>query len=115
MWPEVVQELLKFNPGLEAKTIFADLQRRSPGHFQDGQLRTLQRKVKKWRVLEGPAQGSIFPAGSFGRASSASLISPTLTRLRVTIQGEAFPHLLYHFVLPYSNWETGTALFFRKL
>ena len=25
--------------------------------------------------------------------------------------GEAFPHLLYHFVLPYSNWETGTLCF----
>src|SRR4030042_1985277 len=39
-WPEI-QELLKSHPGLEAKTIFADLQRRYPGHFQDGQLRTL--------------------------------------------------------------------------
>ena len=27
------------------------------------------------------------------------------------IRGEAFPHLLYHFVLPYSNWETGTVCF----
>jgi hypothetical protein len=39
-WQEI-QELLHLNPGLEAKTIFADLQRRYPGHFQDGQLRTL--------------------------------------------------------------------------
>src|SRR5512135_3549501 len=44
-WGEI-QELLQLNPGLEAKTIFADLQRRYPGRFQDGQLRTLQRKVK---------------------------------------------------------------------
>lgn len=34
-----------------------------------------------------------------------------LTKLRVLIRGEAFPHLLYHFVLPYSNWETGTICF----
>jgi hypothetical protein len=26
----------------------------------------------------------------------------------VTINGQAFPHLIYHFVLSYSNWETGT-------
>ena len=26
----------------------------------------------------------------------------------VTINGQAFPHLIYHFVLTYSNWETGT-------
>jgi hypothetical protein len=28
--------------------------------------------------------------------------------LGVTIHGQAFPHLIYHFVLTYSNWETGT-------
>src|SRR5207248_10666586 len=27
--------------------------------------------------------------------------------LGVTINGQAFPHLIYHFVLSYSNWETG--------
>ena len=31
-----------------------------------------------------------------------------MNELGVTIQGEPFAHLLYHFVLPYSNWETGT-------
>jgi hypothetical protein len=49
-WQEI-QELLKSNPGFEAKTIFADLQRRYPGRFQDGQLRTLQRKMKRWRAI----------------------------------------------------------------
>jgi hypothetical protein len=42
--------------GLEAKTIFEFLQRRSPGEFADGQLRTLQRRVKGWRATEGPAK-----------------------------------------------------------
>ena len=31
--------------------------------------------------------------------------------LGVTIQGCPFPHLAYHFVLTYSNWETGTICF----
>jgi hypothetical protein len=34
-----------------------------------------------------------------------------MTDLAVTIQGQSFPHLLYHFVLTYSNWETGTVCF----
>jgi len=34
-----------------------------------------------------------------------------LTGLGVTLQGRAFPHLLYHFVLTYSNWETGSLCF----
>ena len=31
-----------------------------------------------------------------------------MNRLGITIRGEPFPHLLYHFVLAYSNWESGT-------
>jgi hypothetical protein len=31
--------------------------------------------------------------------------------LRVTIAGQPFDHLVYHFVLTYSNWETGTVCF----
>ena len=49
------------NPGLEAKTLFEDLQKRFPGKFSDGQLRTLQRRVKRWRALEGPSREVILP------------------------------------------------------
>jgi hypothetical protein len=42
VWPQL-QELVQRNPGLEAKTLVADLQRRYRGTFADGQLRTLQR------------------------------------------------------------------------
>jgi hypothetical protein len=31
-----------------------------------------------------------------------------LTAFEITIGGEPFAHMLYHFVLTYSNWETGT-------
>ena len=34
-----VEEKLNLNPGLEAKTLFEDLQRRHPGRFGAGQLR----------------------------------------------------------------------------
>lgn len=54
VWHEI-EEKLDDNAGFEAKTLFDDLQRRYPGRFQDGQLRTLQRRVKIWRALEGPA------------------------------------------------------------
>ena len=46
VWEEVVEKL-ELNPGLEAKTLFVDLQRRYPGRFSDGQLRTFQRQVKQ--------------------------------------------------------------------
>ena len=31
--------------------------------------------------------------------------------LHVTLAGQPFDHLVYHFVLTYSNWETGTVCF----
>src|SRR5205085_9325180 len=45
VWPDL-EEQLALNPGLEAKTIFQALQRDFPGQFADGQLRTLQRRIK---------------------------------------------------------------------
>ena len=48
------------NPGLEAKTLFEALQREYPGEFADGQLRTLQRRIKRWRATEGPAREVFF-------------------------------------------------------
>ncbi len=60
IWSEVCQ-YLEINPGLEAKTLFEFLQRNNPGTFQDGQLRTLQRRVKVWRATEGPPKEVFFP------------------------------------------------------
>ena len=59
VWPWVAQQL-SVNPGLEAKTLLEALQRSAPGQFADGQLRTLQRRVKRWRGLEGPGQEVFF-------------------------------------------------------
>ena len=48
-----IKSMLEINPGLEAKTLFEDLQRKTPGEFGDGQLRTLQRRIKHWKAVEG--------------------------------------------------------------
>jgi hypothetical protein len=109
VWPEI-QSQLSTNPGLEAQTVFIALQRKYPDRFADGQLRTLQRKVKHWRATEGPAQEVYFVqehrAGELCESDFTHL-----TELDITIGGQPFPHLLYHFVLTYSNWETGTICF----
>ena len=60
VWAEL-KEKLAVNPGLEAKTLFEYLQREYPGQFQDGQLRTLQRHIKRWRAIEGPSKEVFFP------------------------------------------------------
>jgi len=109
VWEEV-KDKLEINQGLEAKTLFEDLQRRYPGRFADGQLRTLQRRVKIWRALEGPPKEVFFPQ----KHHPGELCQSDFTHmgsLGVTIQRQPFDHLIYHFVLTYSNWETGTICF----
>ena len=107
---EDVKGKLKINPGLEAKTLFEDLQRRHQGDFADGQLRTLQRRVKTWRALEGSPKEVFFPqVHKPGELCQSDFTD--MKALGVTILGKPFEHLVYHFVLTYSNWETGTICF----
>jgi hypothetical protein len=47
-WP-TVQAWLQVNPNETSKVLFARLQREFPGVYQDGQFRSLQRRLKDWR------------------------------------------------------------------
>jgi hypothetical protein len=101
---ERIREQIATNPGLEARTLFEALQRQHPGKFADGQLRTLQRRLKHWRATAGPEREVFFGqqhvAGRLGQSDFTRM-----GELNITIGGQSFPHLLYHFVLTYSNWE----------
>jgi hypothetical protein len=109
VWPDLEAQLV-LNPGLEAKTLFQDLQRRCPGLFPDSQLRTLQRRIKAWRACNGPAKEVFFAQVHHpGRLAASDFTH--CTELGITIAGVSFAHLVYHFVLTYSNWETGTLCF----
>ena len=106
VWPWVAEQL-SLNAGLEAKTLLEALQRSYPGRFVDGQLRTLQRQVKRWRGQEGPGREVFFAQVHHpGRLCQSDFSH--MTTLGVTIAGRTFEHLVYHFVLTYSNWEAST-------
>jgi hypothetical protein len=109
VWEEM-RQLLASQPGLEAKTLFEDLQRRRPGDFSDGQLRTLQRRIKRWRALEGPGR-EVYFAQEHHPGELCQSDFTDMASLGVTIAGAPFKHLVYHLVLTYSNWETGTICF----
>jgi len=109
VWPDM-KAFLENNPGLEAKSLFEYLQREYPRKYSDGQLRTFQRKVKIWRALEGPAQEVYFPQNHHPGDLCESDFT-WVKSLGITIQNLPFNHLIYHFVLTYSNWETGTVCF----
>jgi transposase len=109
VWPEV-ETMLEAAPGLEAKTIFERLLERPDASFTEGQLRTLQRKIRRWRAEHGPHKEVMFPQkhrpGEYAQSDFTSM-----NDLGISIGGEPFDHLLYHFVLPYSRWETGMVCF----
>lgn len=104
LWPEI-EALLDVEPNLQAITIFDHLQRTYPGKFQDGQKRTLERKIRKWRALNGPTKEVYFDQTHRPGELGASDFSH-MTECDVTIKGSPFPHMIYHFVLTYSNWES---------
>jgi hypothetical protein len=109
VWHEI-QACLEESPALEAKTLFEWLQAKYPGRFADGQLRTLQRRVRLWRATQGPPKEVFFAQkhhpGQLGASDFTSM-----QELEVTLCGRRFSHLLYHFVLTYSNWEFACVCF----
>ena len=109
VWEEVYEKL-NAEPGLEALTIFQDLQREQPERYHDGQLRTFQRGVKRWRAITGPPKEVMFPQEHHpGRLSQSDFTH--MEDLGVTISKQPFNHLLYHFILTKSNWKTGSICF----
>lgn len=105
-WPKIEARLVA-TPELEAKTVFEWLQGQHPGQYEDGQLRTLQRHVKRWRAAHGPEREVVL-AQQHRPGEAAQTDFTHGTELSVTIAGQLFVHLLCVFVLPYSNWEWGT-------
>jgi hypothetical protein len=60
VWPEI-EPLLRQDAGLQAKTVWAELNQRHAGRFSAGQLRTLQCRFLAWRVKSGPDCAVFFP------------------------------------------------------
>jgi transposase len=111
---EQIRQLLIVEPGLQAKTLFQHLQQAHPGRFSDGQVRTLRRRIHYWRATEGPPR-EVFFAQEHRPGELCQSDFTHCRELGVTINGLAFPHLIYHFVLSYSNWETGTICYSETL
>ena len=101
---EVVPQLVADTEGrLQALKLFRWLCRRHPGRFQSGQLRTLQRRVREWRVQYGPGREVYFEQVAVpGREAAFDFTDAS--SLGVTIRGVPFPHLLFEWVLRYSRW-----------
>ena len=103
VWDSEVVPLLKGTLGLRPVAIFDELRRRHP-EIGAGIRRTLERRIRTWRALNGAEQDVIFrqehPPGRLGLSD--------FTEMRdrgISIAGAALDHRLYHFRLAFSGWE----------
>lgn len=103
LWAQAV-EMLRAAPELEAKALFEHLVPKVSGEIEEKQLRTFQRRVKSWRLAEGPEKEVFFTQDQKpGKTLAADWTD--MGSLGITIQGKVLAHKLFHAVLPYSNWE----------
>jgi len=74
------------------------------GEFEPGQLRTLQRQIRRWRAMHGPSREVMFPQdhqpGQLGAFDFTHCEA-----LGVTIAGAIFVHLMFQFVPAWSGWR----------
>ncbi len=64
--------------------------------------RTLERRIRKWRLLHGEDKEVIFrQKKEFGRQG---IMDFTWADFTVTIQGETLEHRLFNYRLPASGW-----------
>jgi hypothetical protein len=104
-WENDLLPLLEKDSALQAVTLLRHLQSEHPVVFPDDRIRrTLERRVRQWRALNGPERDIIFrqtPEPGYMAQSDFT----NADELQITIAGQSFPHLLYHFVMVYSRWE----------
>ncbi len=104
IWESDLLPRLETEPKLKPKTLYLHIMRTYPGEYQSTILRTLQRRVKQWKLLEGPSQEVMFtqnhPIGQQGISDFTHFKQAT-----ITILGEPLKHMLYHYRLAFSGWR----------
>ncbi|WP_342224845.1 IS21 family transposase [Rickettsia endosymbiont of Urophora cardui] len=103
-WDEI-ESMLESAPELQATTILAYLTEKYHGNYNGKQLRCLQKRLKQWRAAHGKDKTVIFLQNILpGKQSQSDWTN--MNQLGICIGGQPYPHLLFHFMLPYSCWET---------
>jgi len=91
---------------LEAKTVLEALAKAHPEKkevYAPSRERTLQRRMRDWRALYGPAKEVFFPQVHVpGR--EAAIDFTHATELGVTVRGAPLVHLFFEMVLSFSGW-----------
>jgi hypothetical protein len=108
-WAWVVEQLER-DSAIQSTTLFALLCERHPERSRPTQDRTLRRHIARWKALHGKPKEVIFEQIHTPGERAQSDFSH-MEDLGVTVAGEPFPHMIYHFVLTYSNVEAASVCF----
>ena len=103
LWETELLPMLEKEPRLEPLTLFEALQENHPKRYDD-KLRTVQRRVSKWKAAQGKPKEVMFKIhhepGQMGQSDFTQLKG-----LTITIDGKPLTHILYHYRLSYSGWQ----------
>jgi hypothetical protein len=95
--------MLEAAPGLRPVAVLGEVLRRHP-ELGEGVRRTLERRIRHWRALHGPAREVIFrqvhEPGRMGLSDFTDMADPG-----VTVAGAPLIHRLHHFRLACSGFE----------
>lgn len=108
VWEPELLPLLRAEPSLTGTTLLEYLLDHYPEHYDQSVLRTLQRRVKQWRALEGPDKDIVFRQEAVIALQGFSDFSHPNDP--VLIDGKPFAHLFFQFRLAFSGWRSVTAV-----
>lgn len=103
VWDDVLVPLLEENPELLPMTLLEYLYDNYPDQYDEKILRTLQRRVKSWKAKHGLGKEVMFRQKKIPARLGLSDFT-TLKGVAITILGEVFLHILYHYRLAFSGW-----------
>jgi transposase InsO family protein len=105
VWEPELVPLLENEPQLQPITLLEYLQSKYPGRFNPAIKRTLQRRIKQWKLRCGPEKEVIFrqthEPGHMGISDFTELKD-----IEISIAGEVLDHRLYHYRLVFSRWSS---------
>ena len=103
VWESEIVPMLEAAPEVRAIAIFDEIVRRHL-NLNRNVRRTLERRIRRWKALNGPEQDVIFRQEQVpGRLGLSDFTD--MGDLGICIAGEPLVHKLYHFRLAYSGWQ----------
>jgi len=103
VWESEIVPMLETAPEVRSIAVFDEIVRRHPT-LNRNVRRTLERRIRRWKALNGPEQEVIFRQQQVpGRLGLSDFTD--MGDVRISIASEPLAHKLYHFRLAYSGWQ----------